>query len=123
MLTSLLFRRLFLPAIVVVVIAVVLVAALSTAVVSRNLSLSALIWSAIGIGAAACLAIAVVVLAYARTQGRAISDTFSRTMGRIDNASASSLTIDDTIDALAGSLHDRLTQASRDKAQLQTILS
>jgi two-component system, OmpR family, phosphate regulon sensor histidine kinase PhoR len=122
---SLLFRRLLLPAVVIILTAAGGVAGLAAWMGrAAPFPIGAFAWAVIGIGGVASLAVALVVYAYGRSQGRAIYDAFGRTIGKGETRGpAQADAIDEAIDNLALSLADRLSQASRDKAQLQTILS
>src|SRR4051794_7135399 len=115
---SLLFRRLLLPAVLILFIAGGAIVGLAAIFgYGAPLVLGPFIWSALGVIAIAAVAIGVVVYGYSRAQGQAIYDTFGRSIGqtpRRDDAHAAA--IEEAIDELALSLADRVGQASRDKA-------
>jgi PAS domain S-box-containing protein len=122
---SLLFRRLLLPAVVIVIIAPAAMGGLGVAMAQRSpFPTASFAWIVALVTAAAVLSLALLVYGYSRVQSRAIYDAFGRTIGQsAAEDAAHAEAIDEAIDHLALSLADRLRQASRDKAQLQTILS
>jgi two-component system phosphate regulon sensor histidine kinase PhoR len=122
---SLLFRRLLLPAVVILVVAAAAIGGLSVAMAQRTpFPTASFAWIVALVATAAAISMALLVYGYSRVQSRAIYDAFGRTIGQNPaHEPAHAEAIDEAIDNLALSLADRLRQASRDKAQLQTILS